>query len=84
MRANRIYGIRLHPEIYIAFKLLCDRAGYRRMNEAVEWIMLKHIKEGCLPIPPKGNRIPEAIRRIHLLKEIDQIRRKLAGEKKKN
>lgn len=41
---RRQYKIRLHPEIHAAFKLLCDQAGYKRLNEAVEWIMLKCIE----------------------------------------
>jgi len=85
MRKTHIYGIRLHPEIYVAFKLLCDRTGYKRLNEAVEWIMLRCIEEGRLPIHPKGDRVTEAIRRVHLLKAVTDIRKKLARkvEKKK-
>jgi len=47
---TKIYGIRLHPEIYAAFKLLCDRAGYKRLSEADKRIMLRCIEQRVLLI----------------------------------
>lgn len=77
MRRRCEYKIRLHPEIHHAFKLLCDRAGYIKMNEAVELIMLKCIEDGTLPIRPKGDRESELIRKVELYKKLLTIRRKL-------
>lgn len=47
------------------------------MNEAVERIMLKCIEDGALPIPPRGDRESELIRKIQLHEKIVAIRRKL-------
>jgi len=80
---RRDYSISIYPEIYHAFKLLCDRSGYKRLNEAVEGIMLKCIEEGVLPIPPKGTKEFNLIRRVELLKKVLELRRKL-GWKRSN
>lgn len=79
---RRQYQIRLYPEIYQAFKLLCDQAGYRRLNEAVERIMLKCIEERSLGIPPKGSREMELIRKVELLKKTLELRKRLGWKKK--
>jgi len=77
MRRRRQYLFRLHPEVHAAFKLLCDRAGYKRLNEAIERIMLKCIEDGNLPIQPKGDRESELIRKVELYKKLLAIKRKL-------
>jgi len=74
------FTICLHPEIQMAFKLLCDRAGYTRMNEAIEWMMLQAIEAGNLPIPPRGSRELELVRKVDLLHKVTEIRRRLKCE----
>jgi len=80
---KKIYGIRLHPEIYHAFKLLCDRSGYKRLNIAVERIMLKCVEDGVLSIPPVGSKEIELIRRAVLLKKTLELRRNLMEKVKR-
>jgi len=48
------FNILLNPEVYYAFKLLCDASGYRKVNEAVEKIMIKCIESESLRLEPKG------------------------------
>lgn len=80
---RREYTISIHPEVYQAFKLLCDRSGYKRLNLAVERMMLKCIDDGVLPIPPQGSKETELIRRVDLLKKRLQLRR-ILGWKSSN
>ena len=79
---RRRYLIRLYPEIHAAFKLLCDQAGYKRLNIAVERMMMKCIEDGALPIPPQGSREIELIRTIELHKKILKLREKLGWKRK--
>jgi len=51
---RKVFGIRLNPDVYHAFKLLCDASGYREVNEAVEKIMIKCIESESLGLEPKG------------------------------
>jgi hypothetical protein len=37
-----------YPEIYGAFKLLCDASGYKKLNEVLEHLMLKYIDPSSL------------------------------------
>jgi len=78
---RRQYQIRLYPEIDAAFKLLCDKAGYKRLNEAVERIMLKCIEDGTLSIPPRGSRELELVRKVDVLHKLTEIRRRLKCKK---
>jgi len=75
LRFRRQYLVRLCPEIHAAFKFLCDRAGYKRMNIAIERIMLKCIEDGALPIPPQGSHEVELIRRFELLEKRKKLRK---------
>jgi len=78
---RRQYSVYLYPEIHVAFKLLCDQAGYKRLSEAVERIMPKCIEERPLGITPKGSREMELIRRVELLKKTLELRRRLGWKK---
>ena len=71
------YSISIYPEIYVAFKLLCDRSGYKRLNEAVEGLMLKCIKNGSLGLPPICSRMERLEMRIKLIEERDMIKKDL-------
>jgi len=76
------YTIPIYPAIYSAFKLLCDRAGYKRLNQAVELLMLKCIKEGSLGLPPApSGRIERLETRIKLIQECDRIRETLGWKR---
>jgi len=71
------YSISIYPEIYQAFKLLSDRSGYKRLNEAVEGLMLKCIRNGSLGLPPISSRMERLEMRIKLIEERDRIKKAL-------
>jgi len=76
------YTIDLHPAIHMAFKLLCDKAGYKRLNEAVELLMLKCIEKGSLELPPLTDRMARLEMRIKRVQGIDKIRKALGWKEK--
>jgi len=70
---RKTFGIRLKPDVYRAFKLLCDASGYRKVNEAIEKIMVKCVEAESLGLEPKGGYDRMASR----LFELEKIKRKL-------
>jgi len=74
---RRGYLINIYREIYQAFKLLCDRSGYKRLNEAVEGLMLKCIRNGSLGLPQICSRMERLEMRIKLIEERDMIKKAL-------
>lgn len=70
--SRRVFGIRLGPDVYCAFKLLCDASGYKRVNEAVEKIMIKCIEAQSLGLEPKGSD-----RMASRLFQLEAVKRKL-------
>ena len=66
---RKAYLIRMYLEVYVAFKRLCDVRGYRRLNEAVEGLMLRCIGAGSLGLPPIAYRYTLLIHRVNLLKK---------------
>jgi len=70
--SRKPFCIRLNPEVYRAFKLLCDASGYMEVNEAVEKIMIKCIESESLGLEPKGyDRVASR------LFQLEKIKRKL-------
>jgi len=69
---SRHYSMELYHEIHAAFRLLCDQSGYKRLNEAVEKIMVKCVEAQSLGLEPKGyNGMASR------LFELEKIKRKL-------
>jgi len=67
----------------MAFKRVCDASGCRRLNEAVEGLMLKCIDAGSLGLLPTGDRYAWLICRANILKKMAELRKKLGWEKNK-
>ena len=72
-----------YPEIYAAFKLLCDASGYRKLNEVLEPLMLKCIEENSLGLPPRGDSITQLMWKVELLDKRQKLAEKLGWHKKK-
>jgi len=63
------FNIWLDPEVYRAFKLLCDASGYKRVNEVVEKIMIKCIESESLGMEPKGfDKMASRMAQLELIK----------------
>lgn len=72
LRFRREYQIRLCPEIHAAFKLLCGASGHKKVNEAVEKIMIRCIEAESLGLERKG---PD--RKASRLFQLEAIKRRL-------
>lgn len=76
------YSIELYPEIHAAFKLLCDASGYKKMNEALERLMLKCIGENSLGLPSRGDMTMQLMWKVELLDKRQKLAEKLGWTRK--
>lgn len=72
-----------YPEIYAAFKLLCDASGYKEINEALERLMLKCVEDNSLGLPPRGDADMQLMWKVELLDKRQRLAEKLGWNKRK-
>jgi len=69
---RKLFGVRLDPDVYRAFMLLCDASGYKKVNEVLEKIMINCTRSESLGLQPRGSD-----RMASRLFQLEAIKRKL-------
>jgi len=83
LTGRKLHSIYCYPEIWAAFKLLCDASGYRKVSEALERLMLKCIEANSLGLPPRGDSTMQLLWKVELLDKRQKLAEKLGWTKKR-